>query len=267
MMPEPHNPLSKPQPQPFDVTVSIPTSTSKSEPTEHISVSEEAEFRKKEEIYVHQVYQTIAPHFSNTRFKPWPVVEKFLKELPPGSIGADVGCGNGKYLGVNPSLITLGSDRCFNLVEISKERGHEALVADNLNLPYRSNCFDFIISIAVIHHFTTPSRREQAIQELSRVLRPGGKMLVFVWALEQKGKRQFDPNAPDVLVPWVLPQKFAPGEKPEGTESQVYQRYYHLFQEGELEQLAISAPLDVLDHGYDRDNWWGQFIKRTPNTN
>ncbi|ORY46743.1 hypothetical protein BCR33DRAFT_637631, partial [Rhizoclosmatium globosum] len=56
------------------------------------------------------VYEAIAPHFSATRYKPWPVVETFLKSLPPGSIGADVGCGNGKYLGVNPSLYTIGSD-------------------------------------------------------------------------------------------------------------------------------------------------------------
>lgn len=67
-----------------------------------------------------------------------------------------------------------------------------------------------------------------------------------------------------MLVPWVLPQKFVPGEQTEESEALVYQRYYHLFQEGELEQLAAAAPLAVVDHGYDRDNWWGHFIKSTP---
>ncbi|KAJ3084968.1 3-hydroxymethyl-3-methylglutaryl-CoA lyase [Quaeritorhiza haematococci] len=32
-----------------------------------------------EQRYVHDVYEAIAPHFSATRYKPWPVVEDFLK--------------------------------------------------------------------------------------------------------------------------------------------------------------------------------------------
>ncbi len=50
---------------------------------------------------------------------------------------ADVGCGNGKYLGVNPALYMLGSDRSRNLVQIARERGHEVMVCDTLRLPYR----------------------------------------------------------------------------------------------------------------------------------
>ena len=43
-------------------------------------------------------YSQIAEHFSDTRFKAWPRVSEFLASLPHGSILADVGCGNGKYL-------------------------------------------------------------------------------------------------------------------------------------------------------------------------
>ena len=60
---------------------------------------------------VHQIYDRIAPHFSRTRYKPWPVVESFLKRQGAGSIGIDVGCGNGKNLGVNGDLFLVGSDR------------------------------------------------------------------------------------------------------------------------------------------------------------
>lgn len=47
--------------------------------------------------------------------QPWPVVEDFLNSLEQGSLGADIGCGNGKYIGVNPNVCILGSDRYFNL--------------------------------------------------------------------------------------------------------------------------------------------------------
>lgn len=38
-------------------------------------------------------------------------MEKFLLELPIGAVGLDVGCGNGKYLTVNPDIFIVGSDR------------------------------------------------------------------------------------------------------------------------------------------------------------
>ncbi|KPA81221.1 hypothetical protein ABB37_03641 [Leptomonas pyrrhocoris] len=50
-----------------------------------------------ERQYVHDVYSAIADHFSGTRYKAWPKVAAFLEALPPFSIVADVGCGNGKY--------------------------------------------------------------------------------------------------------------------------------------------------------------------------
>ena len=44
-----------------------------------------------EREHVHSVYSQIAPHFSDTRFKPWPRIAQFLKEQPLGSLIADVG--------------------------------------------------------------------------------------------------------------------------------------------------------------------------------
>lgn len=51
-----------------------------------------------------QVYEEIASHFSGTRHSPWPRISEFLLKQPPGSLMADIGCGNGKYLGINKSL-------------------------------------------------------------------------------------------------------------------------------------------------------------------
>ncbi|XP_072171282.1 uncharacterized protein [Diadema setosum] len=164
----------------------------------------EAESVALEKKHVRDVYDRIAPHFVDAHYKAWPRVKEFLLELEPGSIVADVGCGNGKYLGINNRTFKVGCDCCANLVEISVRRGHEAMVCDNLRLPYRDSCFDAVISIAVVHHFATVERRVQAIQELARICRPGGLVMIYVWALEQK-HRQFD--AQDVLVPWHLQPK------------------------------------------------------------
>ena len=51
-----------------------------------------------EQTSVHDVYEAIAPHFSLTRYKPWPMIASFLASIPAGSIGLDSGAGNGKYI-------------------------------------------------------------------------------------------------------------------------------------------------------------------------
>ena len=47
-----------------------------------------------EQTHVHNVYSQIAPHFSDTRYKPWPRIEEFLNSQPSGSLIADVGKGD-----------------------------------------------------------------------------------------------------------------------------------------------------------------------------
>lgn len=58
---------------------------------------------------VHKVYNEIANHFSETRHSPWPHVEEFVCSFPDGSVLVDIGCGNGKYLGLNPSIAKVSS--------------------------------------------------------------------------------------------------------------------------------------------------------------
>ncbi len=211
-----------------------------------------------EEQHVHQVYEQIASHFSSTRYKPWPIVEAFLQSLRAGSIGLDIGCGNGKYLAVNKDIFIVGSDRSSNLIQIAKQhQPHSAVVADSLALPHQDGRFDFAICIAVVHHLSTPDRRREAVKCILRTLRPDGKALVYVWALEQGSSRRGwdEGHEQDVMVPWVLKsgkKKAAEGAEPEKT----FQRYYHLYRKGELEEDIQTVGGKVVDGGYEKDNWW-----------
>lgn len=110
--------------------------------------SEDAVSLEKE--YVHNVYEDIAEHFSGTRHSPWPKIAEFLKEQPSGSLVADVGCGNGKYLGINDQLFMFGSDRSQNLASICKERGYSIIVCDILSLPYRYSKYTSAIYLTFI---------------------------------------------------------------------------------------------------------------------
>ncbi|KAF4457777.1 hypothetical protein F53441_350 [Fusarium austroafricanum] len=222
-----------------------------------------------EATHVHAVYEAIAPHFSATRHKPWPRVASFLTSQPPGSLGFDVGCGNGKYLRVNPAVHLLGSDRSPALVQLARtelrrprEDGAEhdprvsdvdVAVADGFALPYRKASADFVICIAVVHHMSTRERRQAAVAELLDLVTPqAGRVLVYVWALEQASSRRgWDASSDqDRLVSWVM--RKPKGQEPGGT----FQRYYHLYKEGELEEDVQAAGGIVVESGYEKDNWW-----------
>ncbi|KAK9962401.1 hypothetical protein ABG768_007770 [Culter alburnus] len=152
-----------------------------------------------ERDHVHSVYERIAPYFNDSRYKAWPKVKQFLLEQEPGSIVADVGCGNGKYLHINEEIFKLGCDVCRPLVDCAWSQGHEVQLCDGLRLPYRDACFDAVLSIAVIHHMSTKERRIRAIREMARTLRVGGRIMIYVWAMEQK-RRKFEKQ--DIFVPW-----------------------------------------------------------------
>ncbi|TDZ66007.1 tRNA (carboxymethyluridine(34)-5-O)-methyltransferase [Colletotrichum trifolii] len=287
-------PPPPPLPMPSQQHASYPQqqhSTSLSSPTAADSDAETYESR-----HVHTVYEAIAPHFSSTRYKPWPLVSSFLLSLAPGSVGLDAGCGNGKYIGVNPSLYIIASDRSANLVSLARDyqppffntdgKDHKSkskskskkpaeetpapsattrnqvLVADSLALPYRHSCFDFAISIAVIHHMSTPTRRRAAVEALLSAVRPGtGRALVMVWALEQGNSRRgwTEGAEQDQLVSWVTKGKKT-DDQPEARDT-TYQRYYHLYREGELEEDVVAVGGRVLESGYERDNWWAIFCR------
>ncbi|NXR10486.1 TRM9B methyltransferase, partial [Semnornis frantzii] len=152
-----------------------------------------------EKQHVHSVYESTAACLNQLQSKAWPRVRSFLLQQEPGSLVADIGCGTGKYLSVNSQVYNLGCDYCRPLVEIARKRNDEVLVCDNLNLPFRDQCFNAVISIGVIHHFSTKARRIKAVKEMARVLVPGGQLMIYVWAMEQKNRR-FEKQ--DVFVPW-----------------------------------------------------------------
>lgn len=160
---------------------------------------------------------------------------------------------------------------------------HSAVVADNLSLPHPLHRFDFAISIAVIHHLSTPARRVEAVRAVLDLLRPpphdadagGGRALIYVWALEQKDSRRGwdEGHEQDVMVPWVMKGKKekshrskkekgqadddqAKGEVVEQAEDRTFLRYYHLYRKGELERDVEEAGGQVVESGYEKDNWW-----------
>jgi SAM-dependent methyltransferase len=114
-------------------------------------------------------------------------------DLDPGSRILDVGCGSGRHtaaayrlagalvVGVDPAWADLGAARQrLHLHDRLNEHGGgrwALCAADGRHLPFADGGFDLVICAEVLEHI--PDHAD-AIAEITRVLRPGGDLVVSV---------------------------------------------------------------------------------------
>lgn len=194
---------------------------------------------------VREVYDAIAAHFSKTREFPWPEVESFLGAVPAGGRGLDVGCGNGRHTEVLAARTdsVVGVDVSRRLLFEARDRsGREgwdcALVqGDAAALPIASRSVDVAVYVATLHHLPTAQQRRRSLEELGRVLRPGGRALVSAWSTAHD---RFEATADaregfDTTVDWTLP------------DGETIPRFYHIYAPAEFEAELNASGLDVED--------------------
>lgn len=151
--------------------------------------------------------------------------------------------------------------------------------------------------IISIWFFFKQDRRLQAIKEMARVLVRGGRGLIYVWAKNQEqdcrqssylrqNKRnlkkepqneehveniiEYVDGLPvhtnrtqfahqDMLVPWKLKSEC---DNENAGAKKTFLRYYHVFEEQELEKLCESIlDVKVIKSYYDQGNWCVIFQK------
>ena len=196
-----------------------------------------------EEKYVRDFYNSTAKEFSNTRYRPWTCVERFLDNVESNSLIGDIGCGNGKNMVYRDDCDFHGCDFSIELVKICKSKGLNVVSGNILNIPYKNNMFDNTICIAVIHHLSDIEKRKESIKELLRVTKKGGQILILVWAFEQEknSKRKFLEQ--ENFVDWKDKNKNLLGK-----------RYYYVFKKDELETL-LPENTKIIESFYERGNW------------
>jgi len=91
----------------------------------------------------------------------------------------DVGCGEGitleKMHRLFPERKVLGIDFLPENIDICRYHGCKVELGDVYNLPLSSKSVDFVLFMEVIEHLEDP---ETAIQEIHRVLVPGGRLVI-----------------------------------------------------------------------------------------
>jgi len=194
-----------------------------------------------ETTYVKEVYEEIAPHFSNTRSYKWCWVIDFLNSLKKSSIVYDLGCGNGRNMD-HGSLKFIGIDNCESFVSICENKKLSVINSNITKIPLDNSSADAIICIAVFHHLSSMENRIKALLEMKRLVKPGGKILLSTWSINQpqKTRRTFN-NYGNNIVLW-------------NSFGKIYERYYYIFKLDEITELIKRAGLIILNYEYSCGN-------------
>lgn len=204
-------------------------------------------------------YDLICDKFSQTRSRFWKGLGFIGKYAKENSQVLDFGCGNGrlveifldkdiKYVGVDVSegLINIAKK---NVAAMRKSRSIQFLKIENdfKKLPFPSELFDSIYSIAVFHHLPSDKLRLEIAQELHRLLKKNGYIIVTVWDLWQSrywknifknwkdklcGKSDLDNN--DCYITFT------------DNSGQVFNRFHHAFTKYGLNKLFKKSGFKIL---------------------
>ena len=107
------------------------------------------------------------------------------EDLPQGAVGADIGCGSGRWARVVASRVGLLHlvDASAEALEVARRNlacldnveFHPAPVAD---MPLADGSLDFAYSLGVLHHLPDTAA---AIRSVAAKLRPGAPLLVYLY--------------------------------------------------------------------------------------
>ncbi len=190
-----------------------------------------------------ETYNKIAKLFAQTRQYLWDDLKPLKKYTKDNFKVLDLGCGPGRlyhlfkdFQGVDYT----GVDQSKGQLDIAKEDFPENnyIEAEMTELPFANNEFDIIYCIATFHHLPDEKSRLKGLEEMKRVLKSGGHIIMTNWNLYSDSvnkivvKNKFKKDKKEFIVPWMNSQGEIIGE-----------RYYHGFTLDELENLFKKTDL------------------------
>ncbi|MGQ4874136.1 MAG: class I SAM-dependent methyltransferase [Promethearchaeia archaeon] len=214
------------------------------------------------------IYNGFARDYDHKRRKPWKPFESFLSEIKKkgftfNGIILDLGCANARHFKIlkNQKNKIIGIDNSIEFLKISYERIRDKeefsevdqnyialILADMKNLPFREASINSIVAVASIHHIPSKESRVKIINDLYKIIIPGGIFILTIWRRwqkrfrfyffkdrlrrlfskkysklnKEKGLNEFG----DILIPWNL-----------SNQNATFMRFYHLFSKRELKNL------------------------------
>lgn len=149
---------------------------------------------------------SIAPQFWAKHFEPWflPIYKNVLEQLQltESHLLLDAGCGAGLFskLAIDTGAEVMGMDAAPGLLEEARRRNpqNNFLEEDLEALPFADDSFDVVTGF---NSFQYAGNFENALLEAKRVLRPGGRLVLAIWAKPELSNGTEVLNAIGTLLP------------------------------------------------------------------
>ena len=185
-----------------------------------------------------EVFNQVAPGWYS--FRHWSIFRNELEVLAErwqkGKL-LNLGCAHGPdFLPFTQSFDLYGVDFSAEMLRFAQKYSQKfnfevsLSLADISCLPYSDETFNWAISVATYHHIRGEEKKKIALDELRRVLKPGGEAFITVW---NRWQPRFWFSRREVAVPWRK-------------KSEILYRYYYLFSYPELEKLVKKAGFEIL---------------------
>ncbi len=188
-------------------------------------------------------YDLMSFSFAKTRDRLWPEMKFLFDRAREGEDVLDIGCGNGRFSQYLERVNYTGVDFSRKMIEEAQARFPEKnfLDGDILSLPFKENSFDKVYCIAVIHQIPSFEYRLQAMQEIERVLKPGGIIFATAWNIWKRNKI--------FCIKKMVSNFFF--SRSLGPRDIILKRdrYYYVFRKKELSHLAEKAGLVAEEEG------------------
>jgi ubiquinone/menaquinone biosynthesis C-methylase UbiE len=198
-------------------------------------------------------YDQMAEKFSGTRSFFWPDLDFIKNYIKEGDRVLDFGCGNGRLLEIlqEKKMQYYGVDVSQRLIALAQAKYPQwapnfSKIPGQATLDFVDDFFDAVVSIAVFHHFPDKDFRLAMAQELARVTKPGGMVVVTVWNLwQEKYKKHIWKNRWRKLLgrsrlDWLdceIPFKNNTGE--------TFRRFHHAYTLEEMRKIFAAAGFAV----------------------
>ncbi|MFH1286754.1 MAG: class I SAM-dependent methyltransferase [Candidatus Magasanikbacteria bacterium] len=133
-------------------------------------------------------YNKIAKPFASTRLVLWDDLIPLKQYTKEGDRVLDVGCGTGRLyqLFEGLSIDYTGIDQSEQQLKFARQdypKG-EFMLAEMTRLPFDGGEFDIVFCVATLHHLPDKETRVVALEEMKRVLKPGGRIILTNWNLD-----------------------------------------------------------------------------------
>ena len=115
-------------------------------------------------------------------------------------------------------------------------------------LPFGSENFNLVVSIAAFHHLLNTTDQNKCLSELHRILKPGGKIFITTWKIPKKYKK-YNWKRKD----WWL-SRFKNYLVPFGKEQ--HPRYYRMVSDKALATLLKKNGFKIISKELFRNKNW-----------